>query len=372
MSKTLNGYKIIEGVFENGSAALPSGRFIGGLTTGTYLSAANTLGFAANGASIGTWGVNTLTLTPAVATSGIPSAFVLTDAAHTTMAASTERIGANFNFSATKQWGTGAITTQREFLIQAPTYRFVGASTITSAGTFVVSGAPIAGTNATITNAYSIWSQSGTVRIDSGNGVNGLNIVSTNTTSAFYPLRIVSTTAGGQENIYLENTTATAVAGMALTNDQGRVAGFGNAGSTVGTPFSGNYVFYSSSSTAQDIIMLARNASGRFRIFAGGTAAGNEVITTSSTETIHPKNLIVGATAAGATAANGVLALGNGATAPTTSTDLAQLYAVDLSAGNATLGVFTERAVAADAAVVSTHTITVKWNGTNYRVLLAT
>jgi len=74
---------------------------------------------------------------------------------------------------------------------------------------------------------------------------------------------------------------------------------------------------------------------------------------------------------AGATAA-GVLALSNGATAPTTSVDLVQLYGVDLSAGNATLGLYTERAVATDAAVVSTHTLTVKINGTNYRVMLAT
>jgi len=74
---------------------------------------------------------------------------------------------------------------------------------------------------------------------------------------------------------------------------------------------------------------------------------------------------------AGATAA-GVLALSNGATAPTTSVDLVQLYGVDLSAGNATLGIFTETAVAIDAAIVSTHSLTVKINGTNYRLLLAT
>ena len=83
-------------------------------------------------------------------------------------------------------------------------------------------------------------------------------------------------------------------------------------------------------------------------------------------------NLMLGTSVAGASAANGVLALGNGATAPSTSVDLVQLYAVDLSAGNATLGIYTETAVAADVAVASTNSLTVKINGTNYKILLST
>lgn len=82
-------------------------------------------------------------------------------------------------------------------------------------------------------------------------------------------------------------------------------------------------------------------------------------------------NVVIGSTFAG-TDANKVLALHNSATAPSDSADLVQLYAVDLSAGNATLGLSLERAVAIDAAVISTHTLTVKINGTNYRLLLAT
>lgn len=82
-------------------------------------------------------------------------------------------------------------------------------------------------------------------------------------------------------------------------------------------------------------------------------------------------NVVIGTTAAGDDAVK-VLALHNSATPPTTTVDLVQLYGVDLSAGNATLGLVTERAVAADAALVSTHSLTIKINGTNYRLLLAT
>jgi hypothetical protein len=111
----------------------------------------------------------TLSHSNAVQTSGASSAFVFTNPANTNQTLSTEISGFKIN-SGTRQWATGAITTQRENLITAPTFSFVGASTITSAATLAVTAAPIAGTNATITNAYSIWSQSGAVRINDGTG----------------------------------------------------------------------------------------------------------------------------------------------------------------------------------------------------------
>lgn len=96
-----------------------------------------------------------------VETSGSPTFLSITSAAHTGLTASTENIGANFNFSATKQFGTGALTTQREILIQAPTYAFVAASTVTNAATVAISGMPIAGANATLTNSFALWIQTG-------------------------------------------------------------------------------------------------------------------------------------------------------------------------------------------------------------------
>jgi hypothetical protein len=103
----------------------------------------------------------TLQIVQPIVNAAVPSAFVLTGGAHTAITSANEDIGANFNFSATKQWATGSIATQREVLFQAPTYSFVGTSTITTAATVAISGAPIAGANATLTNPLAFWVQGG-------------------------------------------------------------------------------------------------------------------------------------------------------------------------------------------------------------------
>ena len=96
-----------------------------------------------------------------VSTTGSPIAFTLTGAAHTTLTLSTEATDVNFNLARTVQFATGALTTQRAVRIQAPTYSFVGASTITTASTLSISGPPVASTNATITTAYALNVESG-------------------------------------------------------------------------------------------------------------------------------------------------------------------------------------------------------------------
>ena len=116
-----------------------------------------------------------LTATPTAASSGVASYWRLITPADTTLTASTESIGAQFggNTSAatvTRQWATGALTTQRENLFVAPTYGFVGASTLTTAATVAISGAPIAGTNATITNAFALQIASGVLRTAGAGG----------------------------------------------------------------------------------------------------------------------------------------------------------------------------------------------------------
>jgi hypothetical protein len=102
-----------------------------------------------------------VTVAPAASTSGSKTDFVVTAPAHTAQTASTESPSVNFNLSATKQFATGSITTQRAFRIQAPTYAFASASTITNAATLSISGAPVAGTNATLTNSYALWVEAG-------------------------------------------------------------------------------------------------------------------------------------------------------------------------------------------------------------------
>ena len=88
--------------------------------------------------------------------------------AHTSLT-SAEHPDVDIDMGRTVQFDTGALTTQRAFLVQAPTYAFEGASTLTNAATFYIDDAPTAGTNATITNAYSLCVDAGLARFD-GNG----------------------------------------------------------------------------------------------------------------------------------------------------------------------------------------------------------
>ena len=102
----------------------------------------------------------------AAGATGVRHSLKITAGAHTNQTASTEASEVLFDLSATKQFATGALTAQRSVRILAPTYSFVGASTITDAATLYVSAAPIAGTNATITNTWAVWVDAGTSRFD--------------------------------------------------------------------------------------------------------------------------------------------------------------------------------------------------------------
>ena len=153
-----------------GNTLVPQGKIVGfSSSTGSGIQFNNgnlvVGGFASE--SIGTAGVwmfsttagggTGLFLTPGACSgqSGITH-FTLTPGADTNNGASVEATDVNFNLARTVQFATGALTTQRAMRIQAPTYSFVGASTITTASTLSISGAPVAGTNATITNKYAL------------------------------------------------------------------------------------------------------------------------------------------------------------------------------------------------------------------------
>ena len=111
---------------------------------------------------------STLVVDHQPATTGATTPFSFTTPASTTQTASTETIGFRVNMSATIQHATGTITTQRDSVFDARTHTAVGASVITNAATLAITGAPIAGTNATITNGYALWLQSGNMLISSG------------------------------------------------------------------------------------------------------------------------------------------------------------------------------------------------------------
>jgi hypothetical protein len=109
---------------------------------------------------------NNVTIPQVVATSGSPTAFLLTGAAHTTLAATVEAPDFDLALNRTVQFATGALATQRAVVIRAPTYSFVAASTITTAATVSITGSPVAGTNATITNKYALNLEGGDLNLN--------------------------------------------------------------------------------------------------------------------------------------------------------------------------------------------------------------
>ncbi len=120
---------------------------------------------------------------------------------------------------------------------------------------------------------------------------------------------------------------------------------------------------------------------GSYSIDAGsGTLNGAVSVGTSNADvvfigragktTLVGGNLGLGVIAPGTDGTN-ILALTNAATAPSTSTDMVQLYGQDISAGNATLGLTAETAVAVSVATASTHSLTIFINGAKYKLLLA-
>lgn len=108
--------------------------------------------------------------------SGAVDMYSFTGAAHTGQTASTEVRGLVLNFAQTLQHAAGALTLQRSVSIAPHTLGFVSASTVTDAATLGLTGAPVAGTNATLTNSSAIYVGAGAVASGTTNSF-GLKIL---------------------------------------------------------------------------------------------------------------------------------------------------------------------------------------------------
>jgi hypothetical protein len=65
---------------------------------------------------------------------------------------------------------TSPTGTRQSILFNAPTLAAGSAKTVTNAATQIITGAPVAGSNVTITNPYALWIQSGNERVDGNVG----------------------------------------------------------------------------------------------------------------------------------------------------------------------------------------------------------
>lgn len=146
----------------DGTAGVPSEAYISDGDTGTFRIGSGSIGTTCDGVLTETVSKNSYIYTQQLVTTGSPTCFTVTSAAHTGLTASTENRSLTLNFSASKQFSTGNFSNQREAYIQAPTYTAVGASSITTAATLAISGAPTAGSNIAITNNYALLVEGGT------------------------------------------------------------------------------------------------------------------------------------------------------------------------------------------------------------------
>jgi len=162
-------------------------------------------------------------------TSGVPKAWLdFTGTQNNTgITASTEYNAFWYNPPRTYTWATGAITNQRFFYMRAPTIAFSGTSTVTTAATLAISGAPVAGTNATITNPYALWVGSGTSQFDGNVSLGSSNVLLLGgATSPGTATRLqlgTPTTANNNVNIYLE-PTGTTITPLAIQGNSSQTA----------------------------------------------------------------------------------------------------------------------------------------------------
>lgn len=127
-----------------------------------------------------------------------------------------------------------------------------------------------------------------------------------------------------------------------------QIGGYFGFNNTAPTLESGALIADNAAETSP-ILLCRDNGTTVFGVFDGGNAG-------------------LGVTAFGTSAAK-VLGIGNGTEPSSSPADMVQLYSVDLSAGNATLGLRTETAVVSES-VTSDRTLSVRINGTTYKICL--
>jgi hypothetical protein len=257
--------------------------------------------FAANGA---------LGLIPTVRTGSPANSILLTAPAHTALTASTEYSDIRFNLARTAEFATGAITTQRAIRVDAPTYAFVGSSTITNAVTFEITSAPVAGTNATLTNSIAqrintgvttakglviqgVLSQSGNLQEFQNNSGTALSYVDSSgnfTLNGANSLRFIGTT---NSNYLGFKAPATVTANLTWTLPSGD----GSNGQVLGTNGSGTLSWVTPSTAAGSNGQVQYNNSGSLAGAAGlAYATSGFNITTTSQNAADVPLLVKGAT----------------------------------------------------------------------------
>jgi len=289
--------------------------------------------------------------TQPVLTSGSPEIFRITGGSNTTLAATIESSDIVFDLARIVQFSTGALTDQRAFYIQAPTYAFVGASVITNAATLAISGAPIEGTNATITNPLALLVEEGTTRLVNTTTENTLEIEQRGAADAINIFLNLSGTA--QALVVTESNIGRSTPMIQLTraaNASGGMIDLSNAGS-------GRALFIDQNGVSDAILINHAGDGEAIDIVLDGTSVVGQAFVV--TETAFARSLPMMQLIRDVTATGDVLEI----TAPGTG------FAINVISGDVQLG--DDQALwfddDSDTGILSTspNNLTLRTNGTN-------
>lgn len=215
-------------------------------------------------------------------TTGIGRALVVSPANWTGQTAGAEIVSVDLDLDHTVTHASNtAIATQRDMLIRATTHAFASATgTITDAATLAISGAPIAGANAIITNAYALWVQGGRTLIQ----------VNDDTTQAFAVSQasneyITLDTTNAAETLTLGNTLGNTTVQASIGDNRASaflVAQGVNSYIDCTTTDAGETITVGNSLTSIDLV-VEDNAAGALQILEGATAY-LDITTTNAAE----------------------------------------------------------------------------------------
>lgn len=240
-------------------------------------------------------GIHFVQSTPLPGGGGSYQMLKLSGAALTNLTAGVENISVDVDTGPVVQFATGALAMQRATVFRAPSYGFVAASTLTTAATVAITGAPNADANATITHSYSLWSQAG---INSFDGT-----VKVGTAGASSIAGDVAVQTGGATQVVSGTTLNTASAAFLAYDDLGGNVQLARGGSTnavtlFGVSLASASLLYSAAGAliigTGDSTSITLGSNGIARFFVGANAeAANEtacaISVNSVTKRIHAK-----------------------------------------------------------------------------------
>jgi hypothetical protein len=218
----------------------------GGLKNSTISNVNIQSGNSGGNVGIGTTAATAvLHIAPVTGIAAATPALRVTGAVNTTNnTANTEVPDVDLVLNRVEKWATGStIGTQRAVKIAAPTYTFAAASTLTDSASLGITGGPVGGTNATLTNTHALQISAGAV-----NGTTtpansyGLTVNAQTGATTNYAAQFI----GGSYGVYVTNNTTGTSYGVYTTMtaaNTGYAGYFNNAGT--GT----SYALYATDAT---------------------------------------------------------------------------------------------------------------------------